>query len=107
MPGLLLRYFAASEYLTDCWLNVWYATGLKTFLFIAFIVADAPETDKRDLNSELELMKTLKRHPHVIKLLGCVTESGVFYLKYLCFKQISKQQLFKIPSLLSYCYLMF
>ena len=39
-------------------------------------VADAPESDKRDLKSELELMKTLKPHPHVIKLLGCVTESG-------------------------------
>ena len=39
-------------------------------------VANAPETDKRDLEAELELMKTLKPHPHVIKLLGCVTESG-------------------------------
>jgi len=28
------------------------------------------------LKAELELMKTLKPHPHVIKLLGCVTESG-------------------------------
>jgi len=26
--------------------------------------------------SELELMKQLKNHPHVIKLMGCVTESG-------------------------------
>jgi len=29
-----------------------------------------------DLLSELEIMKQLKPHPHVIKLLGCVTESG-------------------------------
>ena len=36
----------------------------------------APEADKRDLLSELEVMKTLNPHPHVIKLLGCVTESG-------------------------------
>ena len=36
----------------------------------------APESDRKDLLSELEVMKTLKPHPHVIKLLGCVTESG-------------------------------
>ncbi|XP_067033062.1 fibroblast growth factor receptor 1-like isoform X2 [Acropora muricata] len=42
---------------------------------IKTIKANAPESDKRDLKSELELMKTLKPHPHVIKLLGCVTES--------------------------------
>ena len=40
------------------------------------LLANAPETDKKDLLSELELMKTLKPHDHVIKLLGCVTESG-------------------------------
>ncbi|XP_015751955.1 PREDICTED: fibroblast growth factor receptor 2-like isoform X3 [Acropora digitifera] len=42
---------------------------------IKMIKANARESDKRDLKSELELMKTLKPHPHVIKLLGCVTES--------------------------------
>ena len=46
---------------------------LKTFLLFA---ANAPASDKKDLLSELELMKKLKPHPHVIKLLGCVTESG-------------------------------
>jgi len=44
--------------------------------FIVLVEANAPESDKRDLKSELELMKTLKPHPHVIKLLGCVAESG-------------------------------
>ena len=44
--------------------------------FFAHFVADAPESDKKDLLSELEVMKTLKPHPHVIKLLGCITESG-------------------------------
>ena len=39
-------------------------------------VANAPESDRRDLLSELELMKKLKPHPHVIKLMGCVTVSG-------------------------------
>ena len=51
--------------------------------FFALFVADAPETDKKDLLSELEVMKTLKPHPHVIKLLGCVTESGKLLTKIL------------------------
>ncbi|XP_044180357.1 fibroblast growth factor receptor 2-like [Acropora millepora] len=42
---------------------------------IKMLKANAGESDRRDLKSELELMKTLKPHPHVIKLLGCVTES--------------------------------
>ena len=37
---------------------------------------NARPTDRKDLLSELELMKSLKPHPHVIKLLGCVTETG-------------------------------
>ena len=44
--------------------------------FLGNLAAGAPESDKKDLFSELEVMKTLKPHPHVIKLLGCVTESG-------------------------------
>ena len=51
--------------------------------FFAHFVADAPESDKNDLLSELEVMKTLKPHPHVIKLLGCVTESGKVLTKIL------------------------
>ncbi|XP_067052294.1 fibroblast growth factor receptor 2-like isoform X2 [Acropora muricata] len=46
-----------------------------TSVAIKMVKANARESDKRDLKSELELMKTLKPHPHVIKLLGCVTES--------------------------------
>ena len=45
--------------------------------------AGAPESDRKDLLSELEVMKTLKPHRHVIKLLGCVTESGNKYHKVL------------------------
>ncbi|XP_020610359.1 tyrosine kinase receptor Cad96Ca-like [Orbicella faveolata] len=37
---------------------------------------NAPDSDRVDLLSELEVMKNLKPHPHVIKLMGCVTESG-------------------------------
>jgi len=46
-----------------------------------YVAENAPETDKRDLLSELEIMKQLKSHPHVIKLLGCVTESGKLWDK--------------------------
>ena len=39
-------------------------------------VANAPDSDRKDLLSELEVMKKLKPHPHVIELMGCVIESG-------------------------------
>ena len=42
--------------------------------------ANAAESDKRDLMKELETMKQLKPHLYVIKLLGCVTESGMLWL---------------------------
>ena len=43
---------------------------------VRLFLASAPESDRNDLLSELEVMKTLKPHPHVIRLLGCVTETG-------------------------------
>ncbi|XP_067030240.1 fibroblast growth factor receptor 2-like isoform X4 [Acropora muricata] len=54
--------------------NLLSRSGVTT-VAIKMVKANAPESDKRDLRSELELMKTLKPHPHVIRLLGCVTES--------------------------------
>ena len=39
-------------------------------------IGNALDSDRNDLLSELEVMKKLKPHPHVIKLMGCVTESG-------------------------------
>ena len=41
-----------------------------------YVAENASESDKNNLLSELELMKQLKPHPYVIKLLGCVTKSG-------------------------------
>ncbi|PFX18158.1 Proto-oncogene tyrosine-protein kinase receptor Ret [Stylophora pistillata] len=46
-----------------------------TTVAIKMLKSDASESDKRDLMKELETMKQLKLHPHVIKLLGCVSES--------------------------------
>ncbi|XP_068686515.1 proto-oncogene tyrosine-protein kinase receptor Ret-like [Montipora foliosa] len=54
--------------------NLPFHSGTTT-VAVKMLKANAPASDKRDLKSELELMKTLKPHPHVIKLLGCVTET--------------------------------
>ena len=45
-------------------------------MMLWFFAANAPESDRMDLLSELELMKKLKPHPHVIRLMACVTETG-------------------------------
>ncbi|XP_068685573.1 fibroblast growth factor receptor 3-like [Montipora foliosa] len=47
----------------------------KTLVAVKMTKAGAPASDRKDLLSELEVMKTLKPHPHVIKLIGCVTQS--------------------------------
>ncbi|XP_068734088.1 tyrosine kinase receptor Cad96Ca-like [Montipora capricornis] len=47
----------------------------KTLVAVKMLKVAAPDSDKKDLLSELEVMKTLKPHPHVIKLIGCVTQS--------------------------------
>lgn len=48
--------------------------------FAFYSAANAAELDKIYMMKELETMKNLQPHPHVIKLLGCVTEPGVFWL---------------------------
>ncbi|XP_068685566.1 fibroblast growth factor receptor 2-like [Montipora foliosa] len=50
----------------------------KTLVAVKMLKVAAPDSDKKDLLSELEVMKTLKPHPHVIKLIGCVTQSEPF-----------------------------
>ena len=61
-----------------------------------FLLANAPASDKKDLLSELDVMKKLKPHPHVIKLLGCVTETGKGCVKRVTFQflEICGMQLF-------------
>ena len=49
-------------------------------LLVFNALANVAESEKRDLIKELETMKQLKPHPYVIKLLGCVTESGMLWL---------------------------
>lgn len=55
-------------------------TIYKFLLFPLNFSVNAAESEKRYLMKELETMKQLKPHPHVIKLLGCVTESGMLWL---------------------------
>ncbi|KAL9964728.1 hypothetical protein ACROYT_G028408 [Oculina patagonica] len=51
--------------------------GVKglTIVAVKMLKENAPDSDRKDLLSELQLMKKLKPHPHVIKLMGCVTET--------------------------------
>ena len=43
-----------------------------------YLADHASESDRKDLLSELQLMKELDAHPHIIKLLGCVTKSDKY-----------------------------
>ena len=52
----------------------------QILLFVFNAPANAAESDKRDLIKELDTMKRRKPHPYIIKLLGCVTESGTHFL---------------------------
>ncbi|PFX21978.1 Fibroblast growth factor receptor [Stylophora pistillata] len=47
-----------------------------TTVAVKMLKENAPDNDKKDLLSELDLMKKLKPHPHVIQLMGCVTKTG-------------------------------
>lgn len=51
--------------------------GIKgaTTVAVKMLKENAPDNDKKDLLSELDLMKKLRPHPHVIKLMGCVTKT--------------------------------
>ena len=43
-----------------------------------YLADHASESETKDLLSELQLMKELDAHPHISKLLGCVTKSGKY-----------------------------
>lgn len=38
---------------------------------------NAGERERLDLVQELQVMKSLEPHPHVVKLLGCCSERGI------------------------------
>jgi hypothetical protein len=39
---------------------------------------NAGERERLDLVQELQVMKSLEPHPHVVKLLGCCSERGTY-----------------------------
>nr|XP_058961494.1 fibroblast growth factor receptor 3-like [Pocillopora verrucosa] len=55
-------------------------TAEKTLVAVKMLKENASESERKDLLSELELMKQLKPHPNVIKLLGCVTKSEPMFV---------------------------
>ena len=44
--------------------------------YFLYDVDNASKKDVQDMLSELEVMKSLKPHPHVVKLIGCCAEKG-------------------------------
>ena len=63
---------------------------IKSFHILSWFqsLGNAAESDKRDLIAELDTMKQLKPHPRIIKLLGCVTESGELIHETVCFIRV-------------------
>ena len=48
-------------------------------LIFSFESEKAPDSNKKDLLAEYELMKQLQPHPNVIRLMGAVTLSGKIF----------------------------
>ena len=53
------------------------------------VLEDASESDRHDLLSELSIMKKLPPHRHVVRLLGCVTTSGILFTQWLKLPAVS------------------
>lgn len=57
---------------------VWVRSGFKGNMVVAVktLKDNAGERERLDLVQELQVMKSLEPHPHVVKLLGCCSERG-------------------------------
>lgn len=71
MVFIFSKYVSTHLFHTDVFI-------MGTTLF--FTSDKAPETNKKDLLAEYELMKQLQPHPNVIRLMGAVTLSGAFIM---------------------------
>ena len=81
----LFIYLSSFNYIngTDEWYVCDFMRNVIWRLLIRnYVVENPSESEKKNLLSELELMKQLKPHPYVIKLLGCVTKSGKYWNVY-------------------------
>ena len=52
---------------------------MDSVLIFSFESEKAPDSNKKDLLAEYELMKQLQPHPNVIRLMGAVTLSGKIF----------------------------
>ena len=77
MVFILSKYVSTQLFHTDVFI-------MGTTLFF-FTTDKAPETNKKDLLAEYELMKQLQPHPNVIRLMGGVTLSGALIMYVLLF----------------------
>ena len=82
----LMIYLSVYVYLhnVSCWMIwLWFICNvIRRWLTENLVAENASEAERKDLLSELELMKQLKPHPYIIKLLGCVTTSGKYWNVY-------------------------
>ena len=70
--------YCNQEFGFKAWLNL--GIIYRPFYFLLLVSDKAPETNRKDLLAEYELMKQLQRHPNVICLMGAVTLSGTFIM---------------------------
>ena len=59
--------------------EIWpmHSEGIHFLRFLVHVFEDECSADqRRDLMSELEVMRKIPAHTHVVKLLGCVTKTG-------------------------------
>ena len=81
VTGLMLLFSYLPFHKLCCYSDISHIIPVNQILLLVFnALANASESDKKDLMKELDTMKQLKPHPYVIKLLGCVTESGMLWL---------------------------
>lgn len=50
---------------------------------------NAGERERLDLIQELQVMKSLEPHPHVVKLLGCCSDRGIYAYNLLRYVSVS------------------
>ena len=56
--------------------SLYYSLRVLYFFFFFSYEANATGKDKQDMITELNVMMSLKPHPHVLKLIGCCSSSG-------------------------------
>ena len=51
-------------------------TEVEVIFVLSLLTEDASERERRDLLSEMTVLKQLDQHPHVVQLYGCVSTEG-------------------------------